>query len=505
MSVVAERARTTPNGLAIDDLTRQRTWAEFHDRVCRIARLLRDELGLRPGEHVATLMGNRVECYELMLGAIHAGLWLTPINFHLTEEEIAYVARDSQARALFTDGTFEGAARACHPGPVIRAGAELDARIAAASDEPMPLSGPAGGPLIYTSGTTGYPKGVKRQRGRDLLEVLQDQRRAASVIGLDGGGPHLVTGPCYHSSPLMVPIYDQAHGAPIIVMPRWDAAQALELIMEREIGQSHLVPTMFSRLLRLPEETRAAFHAPALRRVVHGAAPISRRVKEQMIEWWGPILLEYWGATESGMITTVESADWLEHPDTVGRALPAWEVFAADADGKRLPPGENGLLYARHARYERIFEYHGDPEKTAASYLEPYVFHIGDIGRVDADGWVYLADRKSNTIISGGVNIYPLEIENVLQTHPAVADVGVFGVPDDEWGESIKAAVQLAPGHEGNEELVEALRSHVRAHLAGYKVPRSVDFHAQLPRHPSGKLYIRRLKAPYWEGRARQI
>jgi len=502
---LAERAQSTPNALALDDLTRQRSWAELWDRVRRIARFLCDELELQPGDHVATLMENRVECFELMLGAIHAGVWLAPINWHLTQEEIAYVALDCGAKAIFTDEGFEDRARACHPGPVLRVGKPLDRRLAAASDEPMPLDGPAGGPLIYTSGTTGYPKGVKRNRGGNLGEVLLAQQRVAGDLGVIGMGPHLVTGPCYHAAPLMFPIYAQAAGAPIIAMPRWDAQSALRLLMEREIGQTHVVPTMFIRLLALPEDERAAFHAPALRRVIHGAAPISPQVKRRMIDWWGPILVEYWGATESGIITLVESTDWLANQETVGRALPPWEVFATDDAGRRLPPGENGLLYARHAKHPRIFEYHDDEEKTAASYLEPYVFHIGDIGRVDAEGWVYLADRKSHTIISGGVNIYPAEIENALQTHPAVADVGVFGVPDDEWGESVKAAVELAPGYQASPALEAELRAHVREQLAGYKVPRSVDFHAQLPRQSSGKLYIRRLKAPYWEGRNRQI
>ena len=262
---------------------------------------------------------------------------------------------------------------------------------------------------------------------------------------------------------------------------------------------------MFVRLLRLPDEIRAGFAAPALEVVLHGAAPVSRPVKERMIAWWGPVLVEYWGATESGVITLVGSEDWQSHPETVGRALPNWEVFVTDDDGARLPPGENGILYARHRRTERLFEYHGAPEKTAESYLAADTFTIGDIGRVDADGWVYLADRQSHTIISGGVNIYPAEIEAVLQEHPDVADVAVFGVPDDEWGESVKAAVELPPGVAASEDLEAALLAFARERLAAYKVPRSVDFEEALPRHASGKLYVRRLRERYWAGRERRI
>jgi long-chain acyl-CoA synthetase len=255
----------------------------------------------------------------------------------------------------------------------------------------------------------------------------------------------------------------------------------------------------------LPEAERAAFSAPALRVALHGAAPISEAVKRRMIEWWGPVLLEYWGATEGGVNTLIDSAEWLEHPGTVGRALPAFEIFAVDERGARLGAGEIGDLYCRSSVSDRPFEYHGDAEKTAAAYLEPGVFTIGDVGFVDEEGYVHLADRRSNMIISGGVNIYPAEIEQVIQEHPAVADVGVFGIPDEEWGESVKAAVELRVGFAASPALEAEILEQARRHLAGYKVPRSIDFETTLPRHPSGKLYVRRLRERYWAGRARQI
>jgi acyl-CoA synthetase (AMP-forming)/AMP-acid ligase II len=388
---------------------------------------------------------------------------------------------------------------------VLQVGEALDRELDALTPRPIDLDAPAGGNMIYTSGTTGRPKGVKRAVPPTVAAALDLHVRMGRNIELDGRGPHLITGPMYHAAPLMFAVYDNANGAPILIMPRWDEAEALELLQAREVAHAHFVPTMFVRLLRLPDDVRAAFSAPKLRRVLHGAAPISEAVKRRMIEWWGPILLEYWGGTEGGVNTLIDSEDWLAHPGTVGRALPAFEVFAVDEQKRRLPPGEIGDLYCRSSLSDRPFEYHGDPEKTASAYLEPGVFTIGDLGFVDEEGYVHLADRRSNMIISGGVNIYPAEIEQVLQEHPAVGDVGVFGIPDDEWGESVKAAIELRPGFRASDELAREILAFAREHLAGYKVPRSIDFETALPRHPSGKLYIRRLRDRYWAGREKQI
>jgi len=513
---VSAKPAERDHALALDDGTRRRSRAELADRVARQARLLREGFGLAPGEHAALLIGNRAEAVEGVLAALHAGVWMTPINWHLTEPEIAYVLRDSGARVLFTDPEHEALGRRAASGArsepeasevvVIVAGAELEAALAAARDEPMPLEGPAGGNMIYTSGTTGRPKGVKRRVPATLGAALEAQRAYARSIACDGSGPHLVTGPLYHAAPLMYAIYDSACGAPIHVLPRWDESNALAWIQEREVHHTHLVPTMFVRLLkRLSDEERAAFRAPALHTVLHGAAPVAPDVKRRMIEWWGPILYEYWGGTEGGVTTFVDSREWLAHPGTVGRALPHFEVFAVDEAGRRLPPGADGALYARHRTTPDLFADHGDPEKTASAFLDPYTHTLGDVGSVDAEGWVRLADRKSHMIISGGVNIYPAEIEAVLQAHPAVGDVAVFGVPDDEWGEQVKAAVELAPGHAASPALAAELIAFAKAKLAAYKAPRSIDFEATLPRTPAGKLYVRRLRDPYWQGRARRI
>jgi long-chain acyl-CoA synthetase len=498
-------AASDPDGLAVDDRSQRRSWAELADRSVRVARFLRDEAGLRPDEHVAVLMENRVEQIELILGAIMAGVWLTPINWHLRPDEIRYVVEDSGARILFSSDAYADTAREVWAGGSVLAGVELDGLLASASDEPMDRNGPAGGNMIYTSGTTGRPKGVKRTRPANLGAALEALGQHGRNVELDGSGPHLITGPMYHAAPLMFAVYDNANGAPILIMPRWDERDALATLMEREVAHTHLVPTMFVRLLRLPDDERAAFDAPALDVVLHGAAPVAVATKRAMIGWWGEILLEYWGATEGGVNTLVDSRSWLEHPGSVGRALPAFEIFAVDADGNRLESGKTGDLYCRHRSMTRVFEYHCDPEKTEGAYLEPGVFTIGDIGMVDDEGWVYLADRKSSMIISGGVNIYPVEIEQVIGEHPAVADVGVFGIPDAEWGESVKAAVEVKAGIVAGHELEADILRFARERLARYKVPRSIDFEDALPRHDSGKLYIRHLREKYWRGRERRI
>jgi acyl-CoA synthetase (AMP-forming)/AMP-acid ligase II len=502
--VILERAESDPGGLALDDGTRTRTWAELEERVRRIAHWLRDDLGLGPEEHAALLLGNRVEGVELMLGALCSGVWCTPINHHGMAEDVDHVVRDSGARVVVCDD--DHAARAEATGVFsIRVGGELEAALQASSPAPLAPDDPAGANMIYTSGTTGRPKGVKRARAASLGEALAAWRRYGHDMGLDGSGPHLVTGPLYHAAPLMFAVYDLLNGAPVIVMPRFDAARALELLAEREVAHTHFVPTMFVRLLGLPQEQRDAFSTPRLDLVLHGAAPIAPSVKRRMIDWWGPLLVEYWGGTEGGVSTLVDSKAWLAHPGTVGQAVRGFEVFAADDEGRRLPSGEVGTLYSRHESGRQVFAYHGDPRKTEAAHLPGGAFTLGDVGCVDAQGWVFLADRRSHTIISGGVNIYPAEIEQVLIEHVAVADVGVFGIPDDEWGESVKAAVELCPGFSPSPELEQEILGFARTRLAGYKVPRSVDFEAELPRNPIGKLLVRQLRDPYWAGRRLKI
>ena len=285
-------SRTDPQGLALDDLEQRRSWAELEDRITRMANGLRDDFGLGPDDHVALLMHNRAEAVEGLVAGIAAGAWVTPINWHLTPDEIAYVVQDSHARVVFADAERATLARAAGAPEVIEVGDELEAWLARASDAPIDLAGPAGGNMIYTSGTTGLPKGVKRVRPATLDAALAAQRAYAASIDLDGGGPHLVTGPLYHAAPLMLAIYEQQNGAPVVIMPRWDDEHCLQLIEEREIRHTHLVPTMFVRLLRLPDDVRTRYARPALHRVLHGAAPVSPQVKREMIDWWGPMTTE---------------------------------------------------------------------------------------------------------------------------------------------------------------------------------------------------------------------
>ena len=505
-----DQVAADPDAPAVDDLTRRRTRAELLDRARRLGHWMLDDGGVPPGGHVSMLLGNRVELIDLLVAAQHAGAWITAINWHLTAPEVAYILEDSASTILFTDPVNEAVARAAaalasHPVAVVVAGEDLDGLAAHPNDEPFPLDGPGGGTMLYTSGTTGRPKGVKRRRQPSLGETLTLGGAAGLVLGLDGKGPHLVTGPLYHAAPLGFAAIDLANGSELVLMPRWDESQCLRLIQERAIRNSHVVPTMCVRLLRLPEEERAVFDPSSLSTVLHGAAPIAPTTKHKMIEWWGPVLTEYWGSTEGGVFTLVDSAAWLTKPGTVGRAIPSYEVFAVDAGGERLPAGEVGTLYTHNLTTDEVFEYHQAKEKTDAAHLAPGTFTMGDVGHVDDDGFVFLSDRAANMIISGGVNIYPAEIEQVLIEHPAVADVAVFGIPDDEWGEQVKAAVELAPGQVASDELAADILLFARRQLAGFKVPRSVDFEVELPRHPTGKLYTRLLRDKYWQDRATAV
>jgi long-chain acyl-CoA synthetase len=505
-----EQVDADPDAPAVDDLTRRRSRGELLDRALRMGHWMLDDGGVPAGGHVSVLMGNRVELLDLLLAAQQSGTWLTAINWHLTAPEVTYILEDSAASILFTDPEHEAVARqaaadAGHDVPVVVAGPELEALAAHPDDSRFPLDGRGGGTMLYTSGTTGRPKGVKRRRQPSLEETMVTTSRSGLVLGLDGQGPHLVTGPLYHAAPLGFAAIDLANGSELVLMPRWDESQCLSLIQEREVRNSHVVPTMCVRLLRVPEEERAAFDPSSLRTVLHGAAPIAPSTKHQMIEWWGPVLTEYWGSTEGGVFTLVDSTAWLTKPGTVGKAIASYEVFAVDAEGERLPPGEVGTLYTHNLLTDEVFEYHQAAEKTAAAHLAPGTFTMGDVGYVDEDGYVFLSDRAANMIISGGVNIYPAEIEQVLIDHPAVADVGVFGIPDDEWGEQVKAAVELEEGYEPSPELEADLLRYARERLAGFKVPRSVDFEDELPRHPTGKLYTRLLRDRYWEGRSTSV
>ncbi len=365
-----------------------------------------------------------------------------------------------------------------------------------------------GGPMFYTSGTTGFPKGVRGGLATTGGPVEIWQLIAAGLgemMEVPAEHPvQLVCGPAYHSAQWVYAMVPLLLGATVVFQHRFDAAEVLDLIEANRVTNTHLVPAQMVRLLRLPEERRAAFDGSSLVGVHHGAAPCPVEVKRAMIDWWGPVLTEYYGGTEGGFITNISATEWLERPGSVGRALPVMEVRILDEQGEPVPTGAVGQIWF-HSLIGMDFEYHNAPEKTAAAHRDTGAGTLGDVGYLDEDGYLFLSDRRIDMIISGGVNIYPAEIEGVLIGHDAVADVAVIGIPDTEMGEQVLAVVEPAPGTLISPELEAALEAHCREHLAGYKCPRSWEFADSLPRNAAGKLSKRILREPYWADTARNI
>ncbi|MCB9660431.1 MAG: AMP-binding protein [Sandaracinaceae bacterium] len=477
-----------PDAVAVSCGEQSLTFAQVADRAHAVASLLR-AAGLGDGDHAALLCRNRVEVFEVVLGSLLSGVWLTPVNWHLAPREIDYILRDSGARVVVVD---EAHAALVPVGPdTLVLGEAYEARLAAAPLVPITGGDAPGGTMMYTSGTSGQPKGVKRSKPPTLDAALGTCRATARLVGFTEPGVHLVPGPLYHAAPLLFAVYDLLAGSTVLVMERWDTAHCLDLLRERGVTHVHLVPTMVLRLLRLMTERGIETHT-GLRTLLHGAAPIAPAVKHEAIRRFGPVLTEYWGATEGGVYTLVDAATWLTRPGTVGQPLPSFEVFALDDALERLPPDARGTLACRHKQLAQPFAYHGDEAKTRAAYPLPGVFSVGDLGHVDADGFVYLSDRRSNLILSGGVNIYPAEVERVLAACPGVGDVAVTGVPDEEWGERVVAVVEPLAGVDAT-ALEAALRALCTVELARFKHPGAYRFVGQLPRLPSGKVRAQEL------------
>jgi long-chain acyl-CoA synthetase len=470
--------------------------------------------GLGRGDTIAAVVGNERAMLELFLAAWQAGLYLTPVNTHLTAPEIAYIVEDCGAKvvvaspksaeatrvALASLGFPESAAFVTSgEAPGLRPFAELKA----GQPTEMPSDRAAGATMTYTSGTTGKPKGVRRPLAPASPDAIGEAN--AMFLSLFGIAPregvHLVVSPLYHTAVLNFCTNHLHFGHPIVLMDKWDAAGVLELIARHRVTNVHMVPTQFSRLLALPEDVRAAADVSSLSHVIHSAAPCPVDVKRRMLAWWGDVIYEYYAASEGGG-TLATPVDWRAHPGTVGKAWPISKLLVTRDDGSPCAPGEVGTVYMSMGQHR--FEYHKDKKKTEASFRDEY-FTVGDAGYLDADGFLYLSDRKSDMIISGGVNVYPAEIEAVLHGYAAIADVAVFGVPDDDWGEQIKAVVELGSGASPGPDLAAAILAHCREHLAAFKCPKTIDFTDALPRDPNGKLYKRKLRDPYWQGRERAI
>jgi long-chain acyl-CoA synthetase len=326
----------------------------------------------------------------------------------------------------------------------------------------------------------------------------------SQMLSIPADGRTLICGPAYHSAQWAFSFLPLIAGSSVLMRHRFDPEETLQLIDEFKVTNVHLVPTQFHRLLKIPESARSGFDGGSLDVVWHGAAPCPQETKRRMIDWWGPVIHEYYGSTEGSIVTQARAEDWLERPGTVGQPAATVEITIRDEDGKELPVGESGQIYVK-SLMGSDFEYHNEPDKTADVHLEPGVFTFGDVGYFDEDGFLYLTDRKIDMIISGGVNIYPAEIEAVLQQHPAIEDAAVFGVPNEEFGEEVKAAVKLMPGEAADETMSEQLISFCREHLAHYKAPRSIDFEEEFPRHETGKLYKRLLRDRYWQDSSRKI
>jgi long-chain acyl-CoA synthetase len=495
----AHWAEVQPDAPAIVSPLGDRTFAELNANANRLVRALRAR-GVGKGDAVALMVTNRPQFAEIVAACARSGLRFTPINWHLTADEAAYIVGDCEARAFIADArlaSVAAGAAAGAPTATVRLAVggpiegfdDYDAVVGAESGED--IDDPVlGGQMLYTSGTTGRPKGVHRSETPPTSGL-------ARLFGyVPGQTMHLCTGPLYHAAPLAFSLAGPlSGGVGVVLMDGWSPSETLRLIGEHRVTHTHLVPTMFHRLLGLPQAERAAADVSSLRLVIHGAAPCPVSVKKAMIEWWGPVLLEYYAATE-GVGTFVLSHDWLARPGTVGKPGTPDHIRILDpVSGEDVPAGEVGTVYLKAPATGR-FDYFGDPDKTANSYRGDY-YTMGDVGYLDEDGWLYLTDRSADLIISGGVNVYPAEVEAELLGHPAVGDAAVIGVPDDEWGELVVAVVELRDGAVASPELADELIAHCRDRLARFKCPRRVDFTDALPRTDSGKLYKRRLRDEY--------
>ena len=509
----SHHARTTPDKPAyiMAGSGETVTYAELDARSNQGAHLFRS-IGLKTGDSIAFFLDNHPRYFELLWAAQRSGLRFTCISSKLTAGEVDYIIKDCRAKALVAASTLSAVADAVAPlipglalymvGEAHAPFASFETARAAFPQTPI-ADESAGSAMLYSSGTTGRPKGVKRAI---VPDQAIDTPSPLTMLGqmLYGWTPdsiYLSPAPLYHAAPLGFTMAMQGLGGTVVVMEHFDPEEALRLIEQHRITTAQWVPTHFVRMLKLPPEVRTRYDISSLKGVFHAAAPCPVPVKEQMIAWWGPIIHEYYAGTEGNGFTAINSEEWLTHKGSVGKGLTA-QVMICGEDGEPLPPRAEGMVYFAGGGE---FEYHGDAEKTRDSKNQHGWSTLGDVGWIDEEGYLYLTDRKSFMIISGGVNIYPQEVENLLVTHPKVADVAVVGAPHEEMGEQVVAVVQPAPGHEGDEALAAELIAFARANLSHIKAPRRIDFMAELPRHPTGKLYKRLIRDAYWGKESRIV
>lgn len=505
-------AETTPEkpAVVLTDTGASLTYAALEERSTRLADVLR-RAGLQRGDHFAFISPNALEVFEIYWAALRSGLYVTGVNYNLSADEATYVVEDCGARALLASADLAELATAIADavptlelklvfGGDLAGFASYEDALAAASGE-APADQPRGADMLYSSGTTGRPKGVEPPLPD--RQVGEPGDPFAGLFGpMYGFGPDTVyysPAPTYHAAPLRFGGIVHAFGGTVVMSRRFDAERSLAAIQDHGVTHSQWVPTMFVRMLKLDTAVRAQYDVSTLRCAVHAAAPCPVDVKQQMIDWWGPILFEYYGATEGIGITLIDTAQWLKKRGSVGKAG-LGIIRICDDEGTVLPTGQIGTVYFE--RDHLPFAYHNDPDKTRAAQHpdHPFWTTTGDIGYVDDEGYLFLTDRKAFMIISGGVNIYPREVEDCLALHPKVLDIAVFGLPDPEMGEQVKAVVQPAPGVETGPELARELTEFVRERLAHYKVPRSIDFSDTLPRTPTGKLVKGVLRDAYVAG-----
>jgi long-chain acyl-CoA synthetase len=479
----------------------------------RLVHALRQR-GLREGEPLATLLPNRAEVLVVLMALFQAGWNFVPLNSNLTVAEVSYILRDAGTKAFVADERFAAVAAAA----ALEAGVPDDGCISvgtipgftplAVALEGQPDRPPehrvAGQFMQYTSGTTGRPKAVERALPtfdpETWVEIFSGNLSRYDIVP-GGDAVHLVTSPMYHMAPLSFGYFSAHFEHTVVLMEKWDAETALQLIERYRVTDTHMVPTQLHRLMQLPEDLRPRYDVSSLRQVIHAAAPCPMELKRRLFDWLGPVIYEFYGATEGGG-TIARPEDWLAHPGTVGRPWAGADVRVLDDDGREVPPHTVGTVYLKLMGGD--FRYKGDTEKTAANRRGDF-FTVGDMGELDEEGFLYLRDRKIDMIISGGVNVYPAEVEAALLAHPAVGDAAVFGIPDVEWGEQVKAVVEPAVEHVASAALAAELQAHCATLLAKYKCPRSIDFTEAMPRDPNGKLYKRRLRDPYWETSERGV